>query len=179
MFDEHDDAIRTMLRRVKLIDSDDGGTQHRLRVSGMKSEELKNIVHSQPHGFFARPPAGAEGLLLALGGRSDRAHALNLEHPDNRPKGLPPGAAAIYNDQGHVLKILPAKAEWDHKDKNHHEHHIDKRKIEATGWIWQACGAIYLGPGPWYPVMTSAGPSQCVYASIAPAAPATPTPNTI
>ena len=180
MFDEHDDAIRTGLRRVRLIDSDDSQTQHRVRASGMKGEEVKNVVHAQPFGFFARPPAGAEGMALALGGRSDRLHVAHLEHPDHRPRGLPVGATAIYDNKGHILKILPGKkAEWDHKDTDHHEYGVKKHKTTADTWLWHDSKAIYLGPGPWYPVQTTGGPSQCVYASIAPAAPSSPTPNTI
>lgn len=110
---EHSDAIRNMLRRVSLVDLDDSGPQQHMRLKGVAGEELKKIVRVQPYGFTSNPPAGAEGLLVSLGGRSDRAMVIGVEHPGKRPTGLGDGAAAIYGPDGSILKMVTQSVTLD------------------------------------------------------------------
>lgn len=104
--DETSDAIRALLRRVSVVDVDDSGLQQLLTLQGLKSERIRNVVRSQPFGFSSVPPAGAEGLLAPQGGRSDRAHAFNLEHPDYRPRNTPLGGTVIYDAFGDAISIV-------------------------------------------------------------------------
>src|SRR6266705_2115064 len=94
---EDRDAIRAMIRRATLLAIDDSESQQRLKLRGLKSEQLDKVVRVQDFGFHSSPPDGAEGLLLALGGRSDRAMALGFEHKAHRPKNRPAGSTAIYD----------------------------------------------------------------------------------
>lgn len=98
-YDEHDTAVRGLLRRVSVVDVDDTGTQQRLKLSGLKGEELDQVVRSQHYGLSSVPPKGGEGVLLLGGGRSDRAQVLGLEHPEHRPKDGKPGEVVLYDDQ--------------------------------------------------------------------------------
>lgn len=157
--------------RVKSVD-DSGGNQ-RIVVEGYKGERFTDVVRAQPHGFASRPPADAVGHFLRFGS-SDRLVALGFE-TESRAKDLPAGVPALYNADGTVWKLLPAKADLDHGGKNHHARGVGKYKVEASDWVQFDGAAVYLGKPPYFPVVTTAGPSQHVFAGIGPAAPDTPT----
>lgn len=114
MFYEHDDAIRNMLRRVTLVEVDDSGPQQKMVVRGLAGEELRGVVRVQPYGFTSNPPAGAEGLLVALGGRSDRAMLLGVEHPDFRQKSLGEKSTALYDAAGNIVSIVQGNIRIKH-----------------------------------------------------------------
>lgn len=160
------------ITRGRIVSADDSGDLQKITVKGHAGEEFSDVVRAQPHGFSSHPPADAVGIFLRHGS-SDRLTALGFETPA-RPRDLPSGAAALYNADGTVWKLLPAKADLDHGGKNNHERGIAKKKVEASDWIQFDGNAVYLGKPPYYPVMTTAGASQHVYAGILPAAPDTP-----
>ena len=115
---EDHDAVRATLRRATLDTVDDSGTQQLLtRVRGLKSEIFEDVYRAQDFGVSSVPPAGAEGIFLALSGRSDRIVALGFEHKDHRPKSLPEGATAIYDASGKILKLLPDETKFDAGNK--------------------------------------------------------------
>lgn len=103
MWDELADAVRTMIRRVSLSSVDDSGAQQKMTLKGLKGESLKDVVRVQPFGFSSNPPEGAEGILLSLGGRSDRGMVLGVEHPDHRPKSKKAGASIQYDAHGNSV----------------------------------------------------------------------------
>lgn len=109
----HDDALRGMARRVTVIEVDDSGPQQKLRVRGLAGEELKEVVRVQAYGLSNNPEPGSEGVLLALGGRSDRAMLLGVENPNKRQTNLPPGGTALYGPNGQVLKYVGNDVTWD------------------------------------------------------------------
>jgi phage baseplate assembly protein V len=114
MSDESDAAIKNMLRRATLVEVDDSGTQQKMRLKGVSGEELREVVRIQPYGFTSHPPAGSEGLLMNLGGRSDRAVVIGVEHPQSRPKGLGAGSQAIYDQHGNIVSLVQGKANFKH-----------------------------------------------------------------
>jgi phage gp45-like len=160
------------ITRGTLISVDDSGDWQKTSVRGFKGEEFSEVLRAQSHGVSSNPPAGSVGNFMRLGS-SDRLFALGFETP-GRPRDLPPGVVALYNADGNVMKLLPAKTDWDHGGKNHHARAIGKQKTEATDWVQFDAPAIYLGKPPYFPVMTTAGPSQHVFAGIAPSASPTP-----
>lgn len=173
------DQIRAMISRGRLLSGDDSGEYHRMKARGFANEELDGVIRVQQHGISSNPGDGAEGLLLRLGGRAERTFGIGFELKDKRPRDLPGGATAIYNADGNVLKLVPTKTDWDHGGKHSHVRGVGRHKVEASEWVWLDCKAIYFGKGPWFPVQTTGGPSTCVFASIAPASPASPAPDDI
>ena len=175
---EHADAIRNMLRRGTVVEVDDSGGQQRLRVRGLAGEELADILRVQSHGLTSTPMPGAVGIIAALGGRSDRAVLLGLESEAYRPRNLNPGGTAIYDAQGKVLKFVTGRADYDGAGGDWKQRNVQKVQLEAgvEYWIQPAPGAsVFLGADPpFYPVVTTAGPSQHVFAAIGPPGPAAP-----
>lgn len=100
------DNLRAMLRRATILEVDDAGTQQRVRLRGLKGEEFSAVYRAQPHGLSSVPQAGAEAVLLALGGRSDRVVMLGGESGGLRPTSLPAGATALYGAHGELVSLV-------------------------------------------------------------------------
>lgn len=168
------DQIRSMISRGRLLSSDDSGGYQTIGAKGFAGEELEGVVRHQPFGLSTNPGPGAEGLLVRLGGRAERTIAILFEMLGKRPRSLPVGATALYNAFDIVWKLLSTKADLDQGGKNLHVREAGKVKIEVNDWIQLDGDAVYLGKPPYYPVMTSAGPSKHVFAGIDPTAPDAP-----
>ena len=93
----------TSLFRAEHISADDSGDIQTVDAYGHASEQFQQVLRIQPHGFSSNPPAGSHGIGLRLRGESDVAVILGFEHPDKRPKNLPEGESAFYNDASKVL----------------------------------------------------------------------------
>lgn len=158
--------------RAKIGAVDDSGDAQTVKVEGYRAETFTEVRRSQPHGFSSNPPDGSVGEFLRLGS-SDRLVMIGAETP-SRPKDLPRGASAIYNAFNIVWKFLAAKVDLDHGGKNHHARNAARYKVEASDWIQFDGKAVYLGKPPYYPVMTTNGPSKHVFAGIDPEAEASP-----
>lgn len=76
-----------------------------LQVEGLAGEVLDGIEHVEPYGCTANPHAGAEAILLSLGGR--RGHTVCIVAADRRYrlKGLAKGEVALYDDIGHQVHL--------------------------------------------------------------------------
>jgi phage baseplate assembly protein V len=101
------DAVRTMLRRAAIVAVDDAGEQQLVNVSGFKSDKPKKIPRVESFGFASAPPVGGTGLIVCLGGRSDKAMFVGGEHAQYRPKNLPSGAVQVYDASNQYLGLLP------------------------------------------------------------------------
>lgn len=77
----------------------DAAKMQALQVSLLADEQLDNVEHWQPYGFTAHPLAGAEALVLAVGGH--RAHSVVVSCADRRFRlvGMEGGEVAIYTDE--------------------------------------------------------------------------------
>lgn len=155
---EHDDAVRTILRRARVLKVDDGGTQQKLDLAGLRNERPQKIVRVLPHGFSSNPPPEAEGVLIQLGGRSDRSLFIGGEHKDHRQKSLKTGQAVLYDDKGNVIFAKGTDGIAVHaKDGKVYVKPGDGKKV-------------FLGgdgdDGAYARVMTEDGPSANVYAKL-------------
>lgn len=77
----------------------DAAKMQSLQVSLLADEQLDDVEHWQPYGFTANPLAGAEALVLAVGGH--RAHSVVVSCADRRYRitGMEGGEVAIYTDE--------------------------------------------------------------------------------
>jgi phage gp45-like len=158
MIFEHDDAIRSKIRRARVVKVDDSGTQQKLNLRGLASDRPEEIVRVLDFGFGSHPVKDGEGVLVGLGGRSDRLMFMGGEHKDHRRKNLPEGTAVLYDKSGNIIF---AKAG-------------DGLAIHAKAgkvYVKPADGQkVYLGgdgtDGNYAKVMTEDGPSVNVYAKV-------------
>lgn len=162
------------LFRFEVTGTSDDGDQQLLAGRGLPGEEFVKVTRVQPFGFSGNVPDGAHGIGVAVNGRRDEVAVLGLEAPGHRPRNLPKGVAAFYNAFDILWRLLADKADLNHGGKNHHARNVAKYKVEAADWVQFEGKAVYLGQPPYFPVMTTGGPSQHVFAGISPAAPDTP-----
>lgn len=105
-YSEHDDAIRSMLRRARLLKVDDTGPQQLVDFMGLAGDKPQKVFRPQPFGYTSTPPADSEGIVAALGGRSDKAVYLDGGHPKYRPVNRPVGSTAIYDHTGQIISLV-------------------------------------------------------------------------
>ena len=188
---EDQEAVRSGVRRCFVTKVDDSGKQQLCDLSALKGEELKGVVRILPHGFASNPPNNSEGIIVGLGQRSDRAMVVGLEDPQTRQRNLPTGTAVLYDDKGNIVfmkgdkGIVTAVAKGDYAltvtkgdysiTTTEGNISITSQKdgktivISAKGDITINCGktgTVYLGPGPYSNVLTVAGASSDVVATI-------------
>jgi phage gp45-like len=90
--------------RARLLGFDDSGDFQTANFRGFAGETYTKVHRIQPHGFSSHPPADAVGLMLRMG-ESDRALAFGFETP-GRPRNVPQGGTALYDQHGNVLKMV-------------------------------------------------------------------------
>lgn len=114
-FPEGQEGMVASLRRATVLKTDDSGSQQILKqMTGLKTETFEDVYRPQPHGFSSHAPKDAEGVYLALGGRSDRLLALGFEHKDHRPKNTPEGGTIIYDHTGDAIRVVKDKIDHVH-----------------------------------------------------------------
>ena len=101
---EQDHENRGRLSRVIITKVDDSGNQQLIDYDGVKDEQHTNVVRLQAFGYSNNPPAGAEGVVLALNSR-DAPMLIGIEHPDHKPKGLPSGGSRLYDSKGSYVDL--------------------------------------------------------------------------
>ena len=103
---EDRDAIATMIRRGTLKEFDAKGSQHLARVTGLRGEELAGVPRFKEFGFSSHPPIGSTATIMALGGRSDRAMVVGIDHADHGPRDLETGHTALYDAYGNMISLV-------------------------------------------------------------------------
>lgn len=106
--ENHDGTLGT-LRRATVLKVDDSGPQQLVDLQGLAADMPRKVVRVLPHGFSSNPPLQSEGVLKALGGRSDRPMFIGGEHSQYRPRNLPSGNTILYDDKGNVVWMQGAQ----------------------------------------------------------------------
>lgn len=117
MLYEHEDNILPTTRRARIIKVDDGKSQQRVDISGLKDEKPKKIWRPQDFGFSSNPPKDSDGIIEQLGGRSDRTVYRDAGHEKHRPKNTPEGGSVLFNHEGDIVRVFPSRIDVVHKAK--------------------------------------------------------------
>lgn len=122
------------LTRATLVETDDTGTQQRLRLRGLAGEEFTGVYRFQPHGFSSVPPIGAEGVLLRMG-ETERMLAFGFEAKTLRPKNNAAETSHVYGKKVVIegddieikgkVRITGTVLEHNAKNIGHDHKHID------------------------------------------------------
>lgn len=153
------------LVRVSVVSVEEAGGQQLVRARGLAGEEFDRLVRIEPNGFASRPPMGAEGVALVLGRGRDQAMILGLEAPSKRPTGLGDGDAVLYHPDGRRIHFTAAGTVMDFGNLDVSIAGLPV--LVFDGPIVLQAPEVRLGPGPDYsPVVTLAGPSSTVFASV-------------
>ena len=142
--------------RVELVSAREEGGQQLVDAHGLAGERFTRVLRMEPHGFASVPPAGSQGIALAIGGRRDQMVMIGVEH--TRPAGLAGGDVALYHPDGRILKYAAGATSWALGDM--------PLTLTTSGMVTIQAAEVRLGPGPYYRVMTEAGLSNVVFATI-------------
>lgn len=97
-------AVRAGFRGV-LQSLQRGRPVQRLDGEGLAGEPLKAIELMQHFGFTSAPPAGAQIVVLPLGGRTSAAVVVATEHGAYRVQLGADGETCLYNQWGDVIHL--------------------------------------------------------------------------
>jgi len=114
---EHDDALRSNIRRYRIVKVNDEGTQQRVDLSGLRKEKPEEVWRPMPHGFTSHPPKDSDGYMVGMGARSDRMLYSDGGHKRFRPRNLPEGAVALYDHSGDIIKLFEDNFDVIHAKK--------------------------------------------------------------
>lgn len=114
---EHDDAIRVTTRRARIDKVDDGKSQQRVDIRGLKEEKPQKIWRPQDFGFSSNPPRDCDGLMIQMGSRSDRTLYLDGGHEKYRPKKTPEGGTVLFNHSGDIIRVFKKNLDVVHQKK--------------------------------------------------------------
>ena len=101
------------LFRVEVEKTKDGGKAQTANLLGRDGEKLggeQGVLRIQAHGISSHAPKGSHGVVLVIGGNSDQALLLGLEHPDHRPTELAEGDTKIYDAFGQSFHFKNGEA---------------------------------------------------------------------
>lgn len=92
-------GLAHMVTRAVVSLVNDAAKMQALQISLLADEQLDGVEHWQPYGFTANPLAGAEALVLSVGGH--RAHSVVVSCADRRYRlvGMQGGEVALYTDE--------------------------------------------------------------------------------
>ncbi len=74
-----------------------------VQIQVLAGETLDNVERFQEYGFTSVPLAGAEAVLLCVGGFRDHPLIVAIDDRRYRKKGLVAGEVALYTDEGDVI----------------------------------------------------------------------------
>lgn len=98
--------IRALAVRGVVLLSNDQTRAQTLQVAALAGETLDPVERFGEFGFRSRPPAGAEVLVVCIGG--DRTHpiAVATEYREARPRGLAEGDVGLYSASAGAAVVL-------------------------------------------------------------------------
>jgi phage gp45-like len=114
---EHDDAVRSQTIRTRIVKVDDEKSQQRVDLKARKNEKPKKIWRPMDFGFTSVPPEDTDGVLVQMGGRSDRSLYFDGGHEKYRPKKTPEGSAALFNMHGDIIRQFEKSQDHVHQKK--------------------------------------------------------------
>lgn len=99
------DRIKLMVGRAVIAAVDDGAKAQALQIELLADEVQDGVERFQDYGFTSVPHAGAEALVVFVGGTRSHGVAVAIEDRRYRLTGLEGGEVALYDDQGQVIRI--------------------------------------------------------------------------
>jgi phage baseplate assembly protein V len=97
--------LRLMVGRAVVTLVNDSLKEQNLQITSLDDEPLDDVERPQNYGQFSVPLAGAEAIVVSLGGDTDSAVALVVEDRRYRPTNLVAGDCGIYHYEGHRIRL--------------------------------------------------------------------------
>lgn len=118
MIDQLKKIIAPLQRRILLMVArgviqtvNDSDKIQKLQLSVLADEVTDKIDRIQEFGFTSRPKAGAQAVILFLGGNRDHGVVIGTEDGQVRPVDLDEGECAIYSFDGYQVRVRADRIE--------------------------------------------------------------------
>lgn len=98
--------IANMIARAVVQLVADGGKLQALQLVVGADETRDGCERFQEYGFTSVPLAGAEAVVLFVGGRRDHGLVVAVDDRRHRMAGLEAGEVALYTDEGDSVQLL-------------------------------------------------------------------------
>lgn len=92
--------VANMVARAVVQLVDDGTKLQRLQLVVLDGETRSGLERFQEYGLTSVPMAGAEAVVVFVGGRRDHGLVVGVDDRRYRPTGLAPGEVALYHKDG-------------------------------------------------------------------------------
>lgn len=89
-----------MIGRAVISAVDDSKNIQLMKIDLLADETKEGVERFQNYGFTSYPKAGAEGLVLFVGGDRDHGIVVNVDDRRFRLKNLAEGEVALFTDEG-------------------------------------------------------------------------------
>lgn len=97
--------VALMVGRCVILATNDAKSLQELQISALADEELDRIERIQEYGFTSHAHAGAEGVIVCVGGNRNHALVIAVDDKRYRLTGLEMGEVAIYDDLGQKIVL--------------------------------------------------------------------------
>jgi phage baseplate assembly protein V len=97
--------VRLSIARGVLNLVDDARKLQEAQVTLLADEVRDKVERFQDYGFTSVPLAGAEVIVVSVGGNRNHAVAIAIDDRRYRKKDLQPGEVAIYTDEGDSIVL--------------------------------------------------------------------------
>lgn len=103
--DATDNRIRMMIARGTVAGVDDDAQAQSVQIDLLADETHEGVERFQEYGFTSVPHAGAEVIMVAVGGLRSHGIVIAVEDRRYRMKSLKPGEVALYDDLGQSVVL--------------------------------------------------------------------------
>jgi len=97
--------LRLMIGRAVVTIVNDSLKEQNLQVTSLDEGPLDDVERPLQYGQISVPLAGAEAIMVSLGGDTDSAVALVVEDRRYRPTNLVAGDSGLYHFEGHRIRL--------------------------------------------------------------------------
>ena len=132
MFDRILNRLRMMVGRGETRVVDDSKAVQIVQVFFGPLETRDNTPRVAEYGFASNPPNGTDCVTLFVAGDRDNGVIIGTNHKASRLKGLQPGEAALFDDQGRWIWIKRNSIEIEAGNKAVDVKHATTVTVEAT-----------------------------------------------
>jgi phage baseplate assembly protein V len=100
--------VQMMFGRGRVSVVDDTGTVQKMQVRMSDWETADNRLRLAEFGFTSNPPVNSDVLVLHIAGDRTNGAVVATNHQPSRPKGLAPGEAMLYSQDGKSVYMTAA-----------------------------------------------------------------------
>ena len=97
--------IQLLADRAILTLVNDALQRQNLQLKVLAGETHDDVERFQNYGHTSVPPAGAEAIVLGVGGNRSGMVAVVVDHKGSRPHDLEPGDSMLYHLEGHNIRL--------------------------------------------------------------------------